>query len=72
MPTTLEISSAAFGFFSIVKCITERGLTFRDDENVGWPRNFFQAKFQKKKIRCFCWPILQPFHKSRIVIMLHH
>jgi len=54
---------------SVVKFITERGLTFRDDENVGSPRNFFQAKFQKKKVRCFWWPILQQFHKSLIIIV---
>ena len=33
---------------SVVKFIAERGLTFRDDENVGLPRNFFQAKFSEK------------------------
>jgi len=33
---------------SVVKFIAEPGLTFRDDENVRSPRNFLQAKFQKK------------------------
>jgi len=42
---------------SVVKFIAERGLAFRDDENVGSSRKlfqknfqtFFQAKFQKKE-----------------------
>jgi len=42
---------------SAVKFIAERGLAFRDDENVGSPRrvfkkkfqSIFQAKFQKKE-----------------------
>jgi len=38
---------------SVVKFIAERGLAFRDDENVGSPGNFFQTKFQKKEIRYF-------------------
>jgi len=46
---------------SVVKFIAERRLAFRDDENVGSPRqffqkkfqNFFQAKFQIKKMRSF-------------------
>jgi len=25
----------------VVKFIAERGLAFRDDESIGWPRNFF-------------------------------
>jgi len=43
---------------SVVKFIAERGLAFRDDENVGSSRKFFQkivqifiqAKFQKKEL----------------------
>jgi len=31
---------------SVVKCIAERGLTFRDDENVGSPKKFFQTIFK--------------------------
>ena len=38
---------------SVVKFIAERGLAFRDDENVVSPRNFFQPNFQKNEIRCF-------------------
>jgi len=38
---------------SVVKFIAGRGLAFRDDENVGSPRNLFHAKFQEKEIRCF-------------------
>jgi len=34
---------------SAVKFIAERGLTFRDDENVGSHRNFFKAKFKNRK-----------------------
>jgi len=41
---------------SAVKFIAERGLAFRDDENLGSPRNFFQkisklisSKFKKKE-----------------------
>jgi len=51
MPTILEIASATFGF--CVKFIAERELTFRDNENVGSPRNLIQAKLKKKKIRRF-------------------
>jgi len=47
----------------IVKFIAERGLTLRV-ENVGSLRNLLQAKCQKKKTRCFWWPILQQLHKS--------
>jgi len=38
---------------SVVKFIAEQGLTFRDVENDGSPRKFFQTKFQKKVKRCF-------------------
>jgi len=46
---------------SVTKFIAERGLAFRDDENVGSPRkifqknfqNFFQANIEKKKMRYF-------------------
>jgi len=69
MPTILKIASAAF--VSVVKFIAERGLTFRDDENVGSPRNVFHAKFQKKEIRCFWWPVLQQFHKLPIIVNYH-
>jgi len=31
---------------SVVKFISERGLAFRDDENVGSSRKFFQKIFQ--------------------------
>jgi len=31
---------------SVIKFIAERGLAFRDDENVGSPRNFFQKIFK--------------------------
>jgi len=31
---------------SVVKFIAERGLAFRDDENVGSSRTFFQKNFQ--------------------------
>jgi len=79
-PTPLELSnqvnqcqrywkSLLQRLISVVKFIAERGLTFRDDWNVGSPRNFFQAKFQKKKIRCFWWPILQHFHKSLNIVV---
>jgi len=30
---------------SVVKFIAERGLAFRDDENVGSPRKFYQKIF---------------------------
>jgi len=30
---------------SVAKFIAERGLAFRDDENVRSPRNFFQKNF---------------------------
>ena len=53
---------------SVVKFVAEQGLAFRDDENVGSPRNFFQAKFQKKKMR---GPVLQQFHKSLITVNYH-
>ena len=56
---------------SVVKFIAEPGLTFRDDENVGSPRNFFQAKFQKKETRRFWWLVLQQFHKSLIIVNYH-
>jgi len=51
MPTILE--SLLQRLVSVVKFIAERGLAFRDDENVGSSRNSFQAKFQKKDMRCF-------------------
>jgi len=66
MPTIFEIASAKLA--SVVKFIAERGLTFRDDENVGSPRKFFQTKFQQKEIRCFWRPDLQQFHKSLIIV----
>jgi len=69
MSTISEIASTIL--FFVVKFIAERGLTFRDEENVGSPRNFFQAKFQKQKIRCFWWPVLQQFHKSLIIVNYH-
>jgi len=47
MSTVLEIASATL--VSVVKCIAERGLTFRDKENVRSPRNVFQAKLQKNE-----------------------
>ena len=56
---------------SVVKFVAERGLTFRDDENVGSPRNFFQAKFQKKETRCFWWLVLQQLNKSLITVNYH-
>jgi len=31
---------------SVIKFIAERGLAFRDDENVGSPRSFFQKIFK--------------------------
>jgi len=31
---------------SVVKFIAERGLAFRDDENAGSPRKFFQKIFK--------------------------
>jgi len=31
---------------SVVKFIAERGLAFKDDENVEWSRKFFQTKFR--------------------------
>ena len=31
---------------SVVKLIAKRGLSFRDDENVGLPRKFFQKNVQ--------------------------
>jgi len=38
---------------SDVKFIAERGLALRDDENVRWPRKFFQKIFkQMLKKRC--------------------
>jgi len=37
MPTVLEIASA-------IKFIAERGLMFRDDENVGSPKNTFKKR----------------------------
>jgi len=48
MPAILEIASTVECLVSIVKLIAERGLTLKD-ENVGLPRNFFEAKFQKSK-----------------------
>jgi len=33
----------------VLKFIAERGLAFRDNENVGSPKKLFQAKFQKGK-----------------------
>jgi len=33
-------------FDSVIKFIAERGLVFRDDENVGSPRKFFQKIFK--------------------------
>jgi len=32
---------------SVVRCIAERGLALRDDENVGSSRKFFPEKFLK-------------------------
>jgi len=32
---------------SVAKFTAERGLMFRDDENAGSPKNFFQKFFQK-------------------------
>jgi len=37
---------------SVVKFIAERGLAFRNNENIGSPRNIFPANI-KKKMRCF-------------------
>ena len=37
------------GLVSVVKFIAERGLTFRDDENVGSHRNFFKTNFKNRK-----------------------
>jgi len=56
---------------SVAKFNAERGLTLRDDENVGSHRNVFQAKFQKRKIRCFWWPVLQQYHKWLIIVNYH-
>jgi len=56
---------------SVVKFIAERGLTFRDYENVGSPKNFFQAKFQKKEVRHFWCPALQQFYTSLIIANYH-
>jgi len=44
---------------------------FRDAENVGSPRNVFQAKFQKKEMQCFWRPVLQQLHKSLIIVNYH-
>jgi len=46
MPTIFEIASAKLA--SVVKFIAERGLTFRDDENVGSPRKVFSNKISTK------------------------
>ena len=64
---------------SVVKFIAERGLGFRDDENVGSPRNFFQnnvqkffqTTFKKKWMLCLWCPVLQQFHKSLITVKYH-
>jgi len=62
---------------SVVKFIAERGLRFKDDENAGSPRNVFHKYFQnffqanKKKMRCFWWPVLQQFHKSLTIVKYH-
>jgi len=53
---------------SVMKFIAERGLAFRDDKNIGSPRNLFKAIVQKMKMRCFWWPVLQRFHKSQIIV----
>jgi len=47
MRTILEIVSSLQCLVSGVKFIVEPGLAFRDDENVGSPRTFFQKNFQK-------------------------
>jgi len=42
---------------SVAKFTAERGLMFRDDENVGSPKNFFQKFFQnffQAKLRKRC------------------
>jgi len=39
---------------SVIKFIAERGLAFRDDDNVGSPKNFFQKIFKtllKQKLK---------------------
>jgi len=43
MRTTLEIACACN---VLVKFIAEQELSFKDDENVRSPRNFFQNNFQ--------------------------
>jgi len=45
MRTISEMASGLQRLFSVVKFIAERGLPFRDDENVGSPRKFFQKIF---------------------------
>jgi len=70
MLAILETASATFGFCRKIYCWTR--IDVRDDENVGSPRNVFQAKLKKKtKIRCFSWPVLQQFHKSLIIVKYH-
>jgi len=64
---------------SVVKFIAERELAFRDDENVGSLRNFFQknfqnffqAKFQKKKMPLLLLTNSATVHKSLIIVKYH-
>jgi len=42
MLAILETASATFGFCRKIYCWARTGV--RDDENIGSPRNFFQAK----------------------------
>ena len=44
--TISEIPSALHRLVSVVRFIAERGLAFRDDENFGWPRKFYQKIFE--------------------------
>jgi len=46
MRTISEIASAYNVLVSVVNIIAERGLAFRDDENVESPRKFFAKNFQ--------------------------
>jgi len=55
-----EVASVCNNVWFVVKFIVQRGLAFRDDENIGSPRNIFQKMFQnfvqvkfQKKLRCF-------------------
>jgi len=63
----------------VVKFIAERGLAFRDDENVGLPRKFFQKIFKtyfkqilEKEVAMLPERlVLQQIHKSLIIVKYH-